>query len=82
MKATFLPLEQVTAPTVKTDAAASEQDALDAKRLAWLCDSGNIYWITVQLEPSGDELFDDSPCRRDLRAAIDAAIAAQKGGAV
>lgn len=51
----------------------------DAARMDWLCDPDSTYWVHINAEPDRREVFNSSQVWR-LRAAIDAARAAQKEG--
>ena len=60
MKATFLPLEQVTAPTVKTDAAAHYLNRKPQTLRIWACKengairpiriNGRLAWPTAEIK--------------------------------
>ena len=65
--------------------AADERDVLrvevarlreDAARYRWLRDPHKCYWISVQSQPHGEEVFDGGggSCSDGLDAAIDAAL--------
>jgi len=60
MKATFLPLEQVTTPTVKTDAAAHYLNRAEQTLRIWACKengairpiriNGRLAWPTAEIK--------------------------------
>jgi len=49
----------------------------EAERLNWMENKNTCYYVRVQSQPHGNEIFSNQGA--GLRAAIDAAIAAEKG---
>ena len=73
------PLEsQIAALTAERDSLRAQVAELEkeAARLNWMENKNTCYYVNVQSQPHGDEIFSNHGV--GLRAAIDAAIAAEK----